>query len=60
MYFLCRFKDIILVAASYFVPAIGLVLELTVIGLHNIEMAYFVQLDLYFASLGFHIEDPFL
>jgi len=43
--------------ASYFVTAIGLVLELTAIGLHNSELAYLVQFALYFASLGFHIED---
>ena len=36
LYFLCRFKDIIV--ASYFVTAIGVVLELTAISLHDNEM----------------------
>ena len=33
LYFLCRFKDIIVV--SYIVTAIGFVLELTALSLHN-------------------------
>jgi hypothetical protein len=43
--------------ASYFVTSVGVVLELTAIGLQNREMAYLVQFALYCASLGFHIED---
>ena len=43
--------------ASYFVIATGLVLEMTAIGLLDSEMAFLVQFALYFASLGFHIED---
>ena len=42
---------------SYFVTAIGLVLALIVITLHNREMEYLVQFALYFVLLGFHIED---
>ena len=55
LYLLCRFKDV--TAVSYFVTAIGLVLALIVITLHNREMEYLVQFALYLVLLGFHIED---